>query len=84
MKKYEVLIVGSGFSGLTSAHYLKEEGIVQHMIEKNSRERDIHFDIKELLWASLILALNQIGEKVDRRRLEEAQEEAKKMWEYHD
>lgn len=64
--------------------YLKEEGIVQHMIEKNSRERDIHFDIKELLWASLILALNQIGEKVDRRRLEEAQEEAKNMWEYHD
>mgnify|MGYP003991032885 FL=1 len=54
------------------------------MIEKNSRERDIHFDIKQQLRASLILALNQIGEKVDRRRLEKAQEEAKIMWEYHD
>ena len=64
--------------------YLKEEGVVQHMIEKNPRERDLHFDIKQQLRASLILALNQIGEKVDRRRLEKAQEEAKIMWEYHD
>src|SRR5210317_290707 len=37
MKKYEVLIVGSGFSGLTSAHYLKEEGIEEICIlEKNN------------------------------------------------
>ena len=37
MKKYEVVIVGSGFSGLTSAHYLKEEGIEEICIfEKNN------------------------------------------------
>ena len=27
MNRFEVAIVGSGFSGLTSAHYLKEKGI---------------------------------------------------------
>ena len=37
MNRYEVAIVGSGFSGLTSAHYLKENGIEDICIfEKNS------------------------------------------------
>ena len=27
MKIYNVAIIGSGFSGITCAHYLKEEGI---------------------------------------------------------
>ena len=37
MNRYEVAIVGSGFSGLTSAHYLKEKGIEDICIfEKNS------------------------------------------------
>ena len=31
-KQYEVVIIGSGFSGLTCAHYLKEEGIETEMI----------------------------------------------------
>ena len=37
MNRYEVAIVGSGFSGLTSAHYLKEKGIEDICIfEKNN------------------------------------------------
>ena len=36
MKQYEVVIIGSGFSGLTCAHYLREEGIENICIlEKN-------------------------------------------------
>ncbi len=37
MSTFEVVIVGSGFSGLTSAHFLKNEGIENVCIlEKNS------------------------------------------------
>ena len=36
MKKFDVVIIGSGFSGLTCGHYLKEEGIENFCIlEKN-------------------------------------------------
>ena len=37
MKIYDVAIIGSGFSGITCAHYLKEEGIDNFCIlEKNN------------------------------------------------
>ena len=37
MKTYDVAIIGSGFSGITCAHYLKEEGIDNFCIlEKNN------------------------------------------------
>ena len=37
MSTFEVVIVGSGFSGLTSAHFLKNEGIENVCIlEKNN------------------------------------------------
>ena len=37
MKIYDVVIIGSGFSGITCAHYLKEEGIDSFCIlEKNN------------------------------------------------
>ena len=36
MKKFDVVIIGSGFSGLTCGHYLKEEDIENFCIlEKN-------------------------------------------------
>jgi hypothetical protein len=63
--------------------YLKQKGIVWHMIDKNPEEgwtEDVWFGNK--LRASLTLALHQIGENIERNRLEEAREFAKNMWEY--
>ena len=34
MSNFEVVIVGSGFSGLTAAHFLKNEGIENVCIQK--------------------------------------------------